>query len=252
MHHNSQPPHSCRRQEETGAASHTIGLADSTTNLVNAYTTNTMLSAQRPITYGANITDTFLSTITLSPLSLSGGGTINIHADGWGQLQLPNKNWDTVLRVKLQMIENDSATFPPATATTERTAYLWFANAQPNPILIWDSIEVTSTIINTTRKRVSYFKSQGVAVDDVPGNLTAFKAAFLNNTVLVSGFEAGKKYELALFNLNGQQLYNGKVVAGSAKHSIELNNAITPGIYFVMVKQDGMTGAPAVIKLVKD
>lgn len=78
-----------------------VGFADPAAGLTIHYP-NAMQFAVRPITFETNITDEFTISYSVNSLNFVGAGTVNILADGYGTLILPNATYENVLRLKVE------------------------------------------------------------------------------------------------------------------------------------------------------
>jgi len=101
-----------------------------------------MLFAKRPIKYLDSISDNFKTTFTRQNMDFEGNGKVNIVADGYGTLILPNKKYESVLRVKIT--QNTTTTIKQYGSKSEmlNTTYVWFDNNHTSALL---KIDITKS-----------------------------------------------------------------------------------------------------------
>lgn len=237
---------------QTTAASYLGGFKD-TTNDVELVYANTALSALRPIAFGdLQITDTFTSTLTEGGVTYTGGGIVKIVPDAEGMLHLPDNAYTDVLRVKLEVTETDSNTSGPSTIfiNVNRTVYLWYSNNFNSALLIWDSTSI-SGIATLNTKTVSYLVDETLNLPNTTAKQGDFFAAVNKSTLILNGkFDAAKQYDIVLYNLNGQKIYQSAFIGNVTKQSFDLERELVPGMYIVKISDN--TSGQNVIKMVKD
>lgn len=237
---------------QTTPKSYLAGIIDTGSDLEYVFN-NTALSSVRPIGYNYTETDTFTSSVSESGATLTGGGTIKLTADGWGMLHLPNKNYTDVLRIKLEHTEADSASVGPQTIhmNINRTAYMWFSNDAPYALLVWDSTNLSGDVINLDVKSVSYLLDAGTDVNSVNAEKNNIHAALNHNKLTLRGtFNADTKYDAALFNLNGQKIYQAQFTGGQNQNVFNMPVEPVAGIYLLMLTTGN--GDRNVLKIVKE
>ncbi|MBW7912697.1 MAG: T9SS type A sorting domain-containing protein, partial [Taibaiella sp.] len=90
-----------------------------------------------------------------------------------------------------------------------------------------------------------------VLISDVPITPLDIKAAFAgSNIVVTAGTEAGHRYELALYRINGQQLYR-TYFDGGGRTVFNTGQELSPGMYILRVMDKEQHGTAGITKLVK-
>jgi hypothetical protein len=229
-----------------------IGLVDPTANVTVKYNPNPATASKHPISYNDHILDTFANTLTQGLATLNGGGTVEITADGWGTLQLPDSSFSNVLRVKTVVIQRDSAAFPPTYIDAIRTTYAWYADGRKAPLLSWDSLDVSGAI-TANDITVSYLITSNLSAKNIVKNAQAFTGSLYNNSLLLNGkFESGMPYKAELINIDGRKLFSTVFTTNKESMSLDLQQEIPSGIYLVSVMKTNDINSQQVLKLVKE
>jgi hypothetical protein len=224
------------------------GFVDTSLALKTVYS-NTLLSAKRPVSYTDTLTDTFTSAIT-GPVTASGGGYVQIVADAYGMLHLPDANYLNVLRVRTAITEKDSAVVGPATVyfNTRRIMYQWYSNDFNNPLLIWDSTSITGGT-TSTQKNVSYLVDKNMSVTDKTSAHTKCTGNLSGNTLVLTGdFVQATNYNVSLFNSNGQKVYAVNFVAKANTQTLDTGIELPAGVYVAAVISAGNVQTVKLIK----
>jgi hypothetical protein len=209
------------------------------------------LSAVRPFIYNMNVNDTYRSYV--SETADTGTGTVAFTADGWGMLHLPTGVFNNVLRIRMDLEQFDTLTSPmQAIVHTTSTTYMWYSNDYAEALLTIDSLHLDIDIIGSFDfKSVDYLSVFPTGIKDATQKQAAYTAAFNNGGLLVNGdFHDGKNYDVALWNMNGQKLYNSHFRAAGKQQSFDAGNSLPSGMYFLTIHEEGGTGISSV-KLIK-
>lgn len=227
---------------ENNNDSYIDGKYDGTTHLTTFYSLYD--DSKRPFTYNTNYVDTYQLNITTT--GLFGTGCVYEVGDAYGTLMLPGgATYSNVLRIKKVITEYDTAGL---TATvSQNISYLWFDTAHAAPLLRIDSSNSSST----SNQRVMYL-APATGIADLPATQATF-TGYLDNSehLFVNGFEAGKTYQVTLYNIIGNKIHTESFTATSSQQRFEVAKQLAPGIYVVSIAARGEPNAPSVIKLVK-
>jgi len=139
-----------------------VGFVDTTSSFIINYP-NSLLFAQRPITYETMVIDTFTDNYSVAGGDFSGGGTVTINGDGYGTLILPNGTHNNVLRIKTTQIQSDTLIQHPYISTSTTITYAWYDGTNPSPLLKIDSIYTS----NFVSKTVTYFLSKTTGITEI-------------------------------------------------------------------------------------
>ena len=235
----------------TPGKSYLAGFVDTNITVESSYA-NTILSSSRPITYGDVLNDTFTSGFIQGGATFTGGGSVKITADAEGMLHMPDMAYTDVLSVKMELFEVDSNTSGPlpVVVTTERVTYMWYHNDFKAPLLVWDSTNVTH-VSNTITKAVAYLVDETLSVPTIQNKASDAIAAINKSALMVTGtFATGKQYDVAVYNLNGQKLYQSKFTGSRGQQIFDLQQEPVSGMYVVIIRDNN--GSQNVIKLVKE
>lgn len=243
--------------KNTKQSSLMMGNVDSVVGLVYTYS-DSVLMIKRPFQYQNTFTDVFPSFVTLlgNTQAHVGGGTITVTADGWGSLQVNNRTYTDVLRIKVELNQVDSATSPVLTKfTTTKTTYFWYKDGIKNPLLLISKqntkrVQGTSSM-QIPKQYVAYYHDKTVSVDEVTATQSDMKAWFAGNDLLLqSAFEKNAKYDVTITSVAGTTIYRSNFVGSDDIVSFRVND-MPSGMYMVrLVKATGTTaGQGNVIKV---
>lgn len=220
-----------------------LGSLDSSSNPPDTITyTNTKRVMQHPITYTQGFTDSF----ALSAGADSGTGIITDTVESFGKLILPNDTFENVIRMVITEVVDGTVSGVPV--TIRRVSYRWYDNSHRAPLLKLDSID-----IGGAKSQEAYYllEEDPVLISDVQITPLDIKAAFAgSNIVVTNGTEAGHNYELALYNISGQQLYR-RDFAGGSRTVFNTGLELSPGMYILSVLDKEQHGTAGITKLVK-
>jgi hypothetical protein len=237
---------------KTSSANYMLGIVDSASLFTTKYP-NSILTSTRPFTYMSAVTDTFTTNYIFSG-TVTGGGILNMTADGYGTLKLPNGTYNNVLRIKISYVQNDTGSVGPTPfyITTTNNAYRWYDNNHSSALLSWDSVEVVTSASSQITQSVSYLQSETVDIKETEKIKNTCTAFFDNNKLLLSGqFEKGRQYELNLFNSSGQKIYSSIFTPINELQSFEINKELPAGVYFASLLCENERMLPQLIKLIK-
>lgn len=220
-----------------------LGSLDSGSNPPDTVTyTNTKKVMRLPMTYTLMYTDSF----ALSGGGDTGVGVITDTSDSFGKLILPNDTFENVIRMVItEMIDGTVSGVP---VNVRVVSYRWYDRTHSSPLLRLDSID-----IGGSKSQEAYYllEEDPVLISDVAITPLDIKAAFAgSNIVVTAGTEAGHRYELALYHINGQQLYTTDF-AGGNKKVFNTGQELSPGMYILRVLDKERHGTAGITKLVK-
>jgi hypothetical protein len=231
------------------------GFVDSINTSITKYPNN-VLTGVKPITFNTTRSDTFTRNYSFGSTPMTSGGTVKFIADAYGTLKLPGKTFSNVLRVKMEMVQNDSGMNGSQQMKIEtlRTYYAWYNTANNLPLMQWDSTYMKSTPGSPGQSLTLKYLSGAVdvGVDNTTPIIKDGEAWFTHDQlVMKAAFEAGHAYDVALFNINGQQVYNSYFTSAGGQQAVNLDRIPEPGIYLLCLQDKRYTEAPVVIKVMK-
>lgn len=229
-----------------------IGLVDSSIgNFGNMGYSNPMLVMPRPIDYLDNTADSFYNTGVFLGFSFTGAGGVMMEADAYGTLQLPNDTFSNVLRIKTYTEEEDIIT-GLGTLNTKIASYTWYVDTLAGAILRIDSMKFTGAYNDSSVDVSYYYIDHPTSVNETKAtqkmNVSASFAG--NDLLIVANFEAGKQYELNVYSLNGQKVYNSSFAGAAQQQRFELGD-VSAGTYIVALRKKGDLRSMTAIKVVK-
>jgi hypothetical protein len=127
-----------------------VGYVDTINNYTIHYP-NSLLFALRPITYGANVTDTFTINFASPGFNFNGSGIASIVSDGYGTLKLPNGVFNNTLRLKITQVQNDTLIPGGSLSTSATVSYTWFDTSHTSALLKIDSTNTGATVTKTVQ-----------------------------------------------------------------------------------------------------
>lgn len=193
-----------------------------------------------PITYGNSFNETFDGTIYNigANQTFDRGGTINISADGYGDLILPYGTISNVLRIKAISLYSDGQGGTPFINYYD-TTYLWY-NASTNfPIMNW-------TILNSggfSILKSGWYLDQSSVItslgdDFIPNNsITIYPNPVSNNQTTILLDKLYENAHLQLIDITGKIVKTENVIATSKNMTLNLDG-LNKGIYFVQILHD--------------
>lgn len=203
------------------------------------------LFAKRPMTYNDNGNNTYLDSLSTF---VYGGGTSELLVDGWGTIITPAATYtENAIRVRVAIHQEDSGIITHT--TTDRVIYSWYVNSHHAPVFQIDSTTntLTGTTVNTTYLTADFpadVKSLNNTVNNASVNFAD------NNMTIKAALAQGKEYNVSVYNVAGQRVYNNAFTATGTVEHFNLNKQITPGTYLVSIFQKNGS-APIIIKGVK-
>lgn len=200
-----------------------------------------------PVTY----LDTASSAFTcISTAPSTGAGTGFMKADGWGTLITPQGTFNNVLRIRSSHDENDTTGF--GVEHVAFVSYMWYDSTHVYPLMRIDSLVATGVLPFSTITSAYYTTDTPTSVK----NVTSFKAAadvhFDNNGLLIkTGFAPGHQYDLVLYNLEGQKIYNTSFIATGSTANVSYMNQLPVGTYMLSLTDVSGHKSPAIIKVAR-
>lgn len=200
-----------------------------------------------PMTYVDQYTDTF--TVDAGSKATGGGNITNI-VESFGMLILPNDTFENVIRMRIT--EDFTGTVVSVPTDIHKVSYQWYDIDHSTPLLRIDSTTTTSSIGTTNIYETAYLLDEDpVAIADIEITRLPISAVFSgDDLVLTGGTEAGHTYNLALYTITGQKLYNATFTGGK-QHHFSTNCSITAGMYMLTVDDIDNYGTIGVLKIVK-
>ena len=227
--------------QQSSSQSTQNGVYDTNSHITTYYTNYN--TAERPFTFGSYYFDSFR--VNVPATGSYGGGWIVESGDGYGTLILPGATYTNVLRVKKTQVERD--TLGATVSLTATTSYLWFDTANRPPLLRIDSVEGV-----TTESQTVTYLLPSESVGNVKAPQSNFNGYFDNSEhLLVNGFEAGKEYQVAVYNIIGNKVFSETVAATGSFERFDMSRQISPGIYVVSITMKNEPYGTSVFKVVK-
>ncbi len=225
-----------------------LGTLDSTNNPPDTVThTDSKRIMMHPMTY----TDIYTDTFTVDGgTKINGGGNITDTVESFGKLILPNDTFENVIR--MYITEDFTGTIMGVPGDIHRGSFLWIDKDHSTPLLRLDSTIITTGIGPTTTLEIAYLiEEDPVAVADVEIMRLPITAVFSgNDLILTSGLEKGHNYNLSLYTISGQKMYQTNFTANEQKQ-FTINSNIPPGIYILAVDDAQQYGTIGTLKVVK-
>ncbi len=195
---------------------------------INIDYTSPMLFAKRPITYLDTYSENFKTDYSFSGYDFKGVGTVEIKADGYGTLTLPNGTFNNVLRVKMHQVEWDTLIQFGSITKFETFTYLWF-DVQHSAALL----KVNYVHSDIQSKSVSYLVNQMVGMEDA-GSSMDFQV-FPNPSDGKVYIKTTAKVSYQIFGMDGSLISAGKI----SNESKEISMMKYPsGVYYVRVTDE--------------
>jgi hypothetical protein len=237
--------------EQTLTETRYWGSLDSSSNDGSIYYTNSLRVMKRPFTYGDTLSDSFAYTTNFSGFPVDAVGSVYGEADAWGTLTLPTGTFNNVTRVKMVRNEVDSL-IGIGSIYVHITSWIWYGDTARSALLRIDSIEVTGTAtLSYTDVQYLYSQTLATSVNELPAASKIRLDAHLDNSgLLLNGeLEANRNYEMALFNIAGQKVYDNSFRAAGAQHRFATD--VPAGSYILTIRRKGEMATLTTLKLVK-
>lgn len=134
------------------------------------------LELKLPLSYGNTWTDNFSANFSVSGFAAVRSGTVTGHADGYGDIELPNAVLNDVMRVKVRKVTDDQSAIINIHRAEE--IHYFFSGIHGHPIL---KLVLDTTIIGTgnpavTRRTEWMFGEGQVGMDEVAYDDVVFRA----------------------------------------------------------------------------
>ncbi|MBW6483082.1 MAG: T9SS type A sorting domain-containing protein [Vicingaceae bacterium] len=202
-----------------------------------------------PFNFGDSFTDNYAGQFTSVSTSVTtnGNGTVDVIADAWGTLRMPNiADITGVLRVvQIDTLTTDTVflppPFPPILPLTLSGKVVSYYKPSISKFPLLSFIDGNNAG-QTTRTVISQYPLPPVSVNELENNYAFELFPNPTNTSLTTlrfdATKASQGVEITILNQLGQQVksvFNGAVSNG--KNSIQIETSALPkGIYFVKVK----------------
>ncbi|MEZ5016476.1 MAG: T9SS type A sorting domain-containing protein [Flavipsychrobacter sp.] len=212
--------------------------------------TDPQIVLQRSLGYQMTFVDTFSVSYNVSSFTVTGTGYSTTETDGYGTLKLKSKQYNNVLRARVESVRNDTmqGISPPNNIiTTHSTMLLWFDSMHKEPLMRVDSVRIVSSTFSNKVFTVSMLKETGTtSIGSEQKMLSNINCYGESGILMLSGLTNNKQYSVALYSSLGRKVLEHKFTANSSTHSIADNN-IMPGFYILHIIEKGKQ--PTVIKL---
>lgn len=222
--------------EKTSTTGQRLGIADSFSGNLLIYT-DPILMAKKPIMYQDMAHDTFWTLSATNNLH----GSLQMEADGWGSLILPNGSYSNVLRIKTTYHEIDTLNSAPNPITGEifATTYLWFDNNHSAPLLTWDSTHYDVSIGNFSMKTVSYLHDPLTTGIRKLSQSLSFSGSLQGEALYLRGdFKTDRKYQIQVMSMDGKTVAHYEASGGPNPLKLAWNNSAAQGTYLLFIHDD--------------
>jgi len=212
-------------------------------NGVYSYAANGPVYAMRPMNYN----DADNNSFTDSTLIGHGYGTSDLSVDGWGTLKTPVANYvENVLRVRVAVHQVDTGII---NITSDHIYYLWYVDNHNAPVFRVDSIKSILSNQSTTQFLTADFPAD---VKTLSASANLAKVHLDNSTLtLDASLQQGQAYQVDVFSISGQKVYNTIFTASGTVEHLNLNNQVAAGTYIVSILQKN-SNTPIIVKTVKE
>lgn len=204
----------------------------------NMYTMG-IRTTKNPAHYGEQTLDSLMGSYPQINLDQTGYSSLSV--DAYGILMLPNATYNNVLRVQRVVDQYSILPLLGVSFETKTVSYMWYDSDHAMPLMQVDSF---NSMGNFLAARVRYMgdpkpvDTTTTGINNVVSNQQNMSAHIVNNTVTVhDNFEAGKNYELKMYNIAGQVVYTTSFTAAQENVTLDANTNLVPGMYIIAVQQ---------------
>ncbi len=193
-----------------------------------------------PLAYGGTWTDNFSANFSVSGFAAVRSGTIAGHADGYGDIELPNAVLTDVMRVKVRKVTDDQSAIINIHRAEE--IHYFYSGIHGHPIL---KLVLDTTIIGTgnpavTRRTEWMFGEGQVGVDEVAYDDVVFRAYPNPATgpVDLSFSEGAMARHLEVMDATGRLVLQRNLTVGTGSTVLAGafdTSGLNKGLYFVTV-----------------
>jgi hypothetical protein len=242
------------------------GMTDTTTSSGGSADSVTypdaVLAVVRPFTYTSNASGPFTLHTTYYPGvtgPVSGTGSISLTGDGYGTLVLPDGVYNNVLRVMI----NEQSTYRLGSGGSMKQTihtYKWYNNSSAAPLLRIDSLVVTylplsGSTTTSSDITVRYLMSK-TNILGIPQNVNNIETDVRTNIdhdqlSLFANFDAGKQYEVTLYNSLGTEVFKQSFTATTEHEYFNLAKLLSPGMYILSLSNKNEPASTTTIKVIK-
>ncbi len=227
--------------QQNSTDSYINGVYDTASHLTATY--NMYDAVKRNITYLSNYVDSYR--VDGPVVGSYGSGRLFFIADGYGTLMLPGATYTNVLRIRKIQTEYDTAAGVPSIVST--ISYQCFDTGNRPPLLRIDSM-----ISSTSESQAVMYLMTSEGISTVKGMPANFNGYFDNSgRLLVNGFEAGKEYQVVVYNIIGNKVLSETLAATGNSQRFDISRQVTPGIYVVSITMKSEPYGTSVFKVVK-
>ncbi len=182
-----------------------------------------------PITYNDVYNETFEGTVNSSGSIFNRSGSIEIKADGYGDLTLPYTTVNNVLRVRSILNYNDLESGVLIASYTD-TIYSWYNIGTKNYIASAHTVYVSGFQLTS---QISYIEQSDIVLDVANSNQAFNQISFYPNPAtdyLVLNNTATEEISVNIYDIRGS-LVKSVVISGGMK-KLNIGN-LNPGMYFL-------------------
>jgi hypothetical protein len=239
-----------------------------TSDRISLVYSNSLITMKYPFAYGDHFTDTFVSNaIKDSVMAIRADGEVNVSADAYGTLVLPDRMIRNSLRVKTE--KNSIDVGPCGMADRHTVQYQWYATGFRYPVLTVTRREVTynGQEIPVVTQTAYYTVQQGRAANST-ANIKGQKDPVDNSEYAViswpNPFSEDFSYcffirnrmavTVGLYDMSGKLLFellnNPEQTDGLYTASFNADvRGLTPGVYYIRFTFDKKTVVNKVVKI---
>lgn len=190
-----------------------------------------------PFQYNDSFNDTFSGSFSGGTLEVHQSGTITSIADGWGSITTPYTTYNSVLRVKTQSTQIDSAWMNGNfiyTATTYYTDFEWYAPDIHMPVFSIN-IQESSGVSDTTGRYLT--TPQSIAESGSISDMIIFPNPATDYTTVLFKIDNSNTVSINVTDLSGRKVIHvNKDISSVGTQNIKLDlRSLRAGIYFVNI-----------------
>jgi hypothetical protein len=196
-----------------------------------------------PFAFNDTYDDSFYGSFSSGTLEVHQSGTITSVADGWGNITTPFGNYNSVLRVKTQRTQIDSAWMGGNFVYSSTTNYIDFEWYDPDIAMPVFSIAITESAGVTDTSGTYLTTPQSITeLNNRSNNIMAFPNPATDFVTVVFNADNTNPLTITITDVSGRTIWHmEKEISLTGRQSIivPLNN-IKTGLYFVNIN-DGKT-----------
>ncbi len=225
--------------------------------------TDPIIKMKYPFAYGNTFTDTYTgNALYKSYAEINFSGNYTVTADGFGKLYLPGRKIGNVLRVKVQVTNQE--TQPCEIYESNRTFYMWYAKGYRYPLLVLSStVTVNEQGIQKTSTSGYYnpqtgtAKAEELAVDEIDNGklaISTFPNPFYEDLNCSYLLKKSSDVTIELFDIAGKlkRVITKNKFQQEGMHTFDINAVsagLVPGVYYLRFDVDKQVFVEKIVKI---